>query len=71
MRLGWDEAKVGAATIKFVSLKGRARLCTREFSAKVSRFISDFDWENPNGLPFKPFSFTIQDIPDLSAGNPG
>ena len=63
---------------KKLTLKSRTRrmscrllLAPVSFQHKVRRFISDFDKGRLDRLAFKPFSFHHQDIPDLTAGNPG
>ena len=75
---GYRLASVGSGAILFkVKVPGRCLLsdgsfvtnCSRHFSYKVRTFIRDFDQGNIHN--FKPFSLVIQDIPDLTAGNPG
>ena len=72
VRRGWDYASVGKTTIRFVVGKGgNTKFYDRQFSARTRRFIRNFDWGRLDGLAFKPFYFIVQDIPDLTAGNPG
>ena len=75
---GYGRASVGADQIFFQFLHPRGRQLSdypivsdysRHFPYKVRVFIRDFDQGNIHA--FKPFSFEIQDIPDLTAGNPG
>ena len=66
-RRGWDGANVGLTSILFLAGTGvRSRSCARSFAAKTRRFIKRFD-RGLNRSAFKPFSFEIQDIPDLTA----
>ena len=72
MRLGWNWAEVGSTSIRFAAAEGmHTRYCTRQISAKASRFIKNFDRGRLDRLSFKPFYLIVQDIPDLTAGNPG
>ena len=72
VKRGWDLAQVGATSMCFLVGKGvRTRTCTRRFSAKTRRFIKHFDRGRLNRSAFKPFYLIVQDIPDLTAGNPG
>ena len=71
-RRGWDRASVGKTSVCFVAVKvACTRALHRELSAKVGCFIRDFDRGRLDRLAFKPFSFIVKDIPDLTAGNPG
>ena len=72
-RYGYWKASVGVDCIHFEVIEGDdpAVVCKRHFPGKVSKFIRDFDSGRMNAQEFKPFSFEIQDIPDLTAGNPG
>ena len=45
--------------------------CTRYLPKKVRLFIREFDMRMVTRRSFKPFSFPIQNVPDLTAGNPG
>ena len=69
---GYWRASVGDEWIYFEvlnKLDWPAVACTRHLSTKVTTFIRDFDQGKIH--TFKPFSLTIQDIPNLIAGNPG
>ena len=75
---GYLRASVGSDSISFeISATGHCLLSdgsiltdySRHFPYKVRAFIRDFDQGNIR--KFKPFSFEIQDIPNLIAGNPG
>ena len=68
-KLGYRQASVGADTINFETRLPSLANCVRHFSYDVRQFIRDFDQGKIH--TFKPFSFTILDIPDLTAGNPG
>ena len=81
-RHGYWGAEVGHSNIRFLAddgihvphaevkwLHGAKIDCVRPMPDKVKLFISNFDQGKIN--TFKPFSFSIQDIPDLTAGNPG
>ena len=65
-RYGYREACVGSGTIYF-----EAGLQSYQIGVpgKVILFIRNFDMGTLHG--FKPFSFEVPDIPDLTAGNPG
>ena len=47
------------------------KACARELPAKATTFIRKFDRGTLDAATFAPFAFTIPDIPDLTAGNPG
>ena len=70
-RHGYWGAEVGHSNIRF-QVKGLHEIedaCIRPMPDKVKTFILNFDQGNMHA--FEPFSFEIQDIPDLTAGNPG
>ena len=83
-RYGYRKASVGADGIYFEAMENEEPTiaCKRHFPNKVRIFIRDFDagrltskffkpFSFKTCRSFKPFSFEIQDIPDLTAGNPG
>ena len=73
-RLGYSQVSVGVGSIHFkvMALHGpHVVACVRCLPRRAQKFIIDFDGKCLDGQAFKPFSFPIQDIPDLTAGNPG
>ena len=74
-RRGWGRVSVGATSIYFIQGKVRGseytKACARELPAKAVVFIREFDTGKLDAATFAPFAFTIPDIPDLTAGNPG
>ena len=68
-RYGYSAAEVGHSNIRFqVVPLGRAGSdCVRPMPCEVSLFILNFD--RGSMYVFKPFSFEIQDIPDLTASS--
>ena len=72
-RYGYGQASVGPDAIYFevLGIGGMELSCTCYLPKKVSLFIREFDMGMVTRRSFKPFSFPIQNIPDLTAGNPG
>ena len=73
VRHGYNLASVGPDTMYFELLTEDRTFAsvTLRLPEKVGKFIRAFDSGFLTARTFKPFSFEIQDITKLTAGNPG